>query len=121
MADPDKVIEVVRDLAAKDPDIAQMLADVRNLDHLQQDAGWQTLFRRITEQKATFMLGIARGLMAGKFPDKEELAYRRGYFQGALDTVSAPATAAESLERAALAAYRKALREEAEGSDQPYT
>lgn len=120
MPDPEKVAAHALDLARSDPDVALLIADVKNLDHLQQDPGWQTLFRRVTEQKAKFMLSVARGLMAGRFPDKEELAFKRGYFQGALDTVSVPTSVAESLERAAIAAYRKALREEAEGSDEPY-
>jgi len=120
LADPEKVAQVVADLVRSDPEIALMVSDVQKLDHLQQDAGWQTLLKRITEQRGRFMIGVARGLMAGKIPDREELAYRRGYFQGALDTVQTPSSVAASLEQAALAAYRKAIREESEGEDAPY-
>ena len=120
MPDPEKVAEFAADLARSDPEIARKIQDVKNLDHLRDDAGWQSLYKRVLEQRGAFMIGIARGLMAGKFPDREEVAYRRGFFEGALATVQAPASVAESLERAAIAAYRKALREEAEGDEAPY-
>jgi hypothetical protein len=120
LPDPDKVAAFAADLARSDPDVALLISDVKKLDHLQNDGGWQTLLNRIIEQRGRFMIGIARGLMAGKFPDREELAYRRGYFQGALDTVQTPLKVAESLEQAAIAAYRKAVREEAEGEEAPY-
>ncbi len=97
-----------------------MISDVRKLDHLRDDPGWQTLKRRVAEQKDRFMLGIARGLMAGKMPKPEEVAYRRGYFQGALDTVEAPEKVAQSLERAAIEAYREAMVLEATGDEAPY-
>jgi hypothetical protein len=118
--DPDAVANYAADLARSDPDIALMIGDVKKIDHLREDAGWQTLRRRVVEQKDKFMLKMARGLMAGNVADQRQIDYMRGYYAGSLDVVNIPMQAAESLERAAVKAYRKALFEEAEGAEAPY-
>ena len=91
--------------AKADPHVQKILADVKLLDHLRDDAGWRILSRRIQEQKEKHLLSIARQLMRGEKVDPELVSYMRGYYNGARDTVEQPARAAENLERAARAAW----------------
>lgn len=107
--------------AKNDPEVQRTLADVRRLDHLREDPGWQILFLRIKEQKDAYMLRIARYLMNGGKVDQDQITFMRGYYAGARDTVEQPETAVESLERAARAAYQRALRDLISEDEEPYT
>lgn len=103
--DAEGLAEFVAEKARADPHVQKILADVKLLDHLRDDAGWRILHRRIQEQKKKYLLSIARQLMRGEKVDSELVSYMRGYYNGARDTVEQPARAAENLERAARAAW----------------
>lgn len=64
---------------------------------------------------------LARMLFKGREVDPSWIAYWRGYYAGAKNTVLRPQTAAADLERAARDAFLKAHAEETEEPEQaPY-
>ena len=121
--EPEALAAWVAEKAAKDPKIQQVLADVRLLDHLREDAGWRMLFRRVEEQKEGFLRLLAKRLMTGKEVSQREIDFMRGYYSGALDTANKPAKAAADLEKAAREAYAQGLllwAETENESESPY-
>lgn len=119
--DPETLSEYAANLARTDPKVQSAIQYERQIGHLREDAGWQLIMRRIKEQRETFMLRLAQGLMAGKPAIPEEIAFNRGFYEGALFAVSQPEQAAENLDRAARAAVIRTAVEEEEGENAPYT
>lgn len=112
--EPEDLAAWVADRAKQDPKVQQVVADVRLLDHLREDAGWQVLHRRIIEQKEGFLHRLATRLMAGREVDQREIDFMRGFYAGAEETAEKPARSAADLEKAAREAYAKGLFEYAE-------
>jgi hypothetical protein len=112
--------EFAAELVKSDPSVSKAIDYERKVGHLRDDQGFQFLKRRILEQRDRFLLGIAKGLLAGRKADPEEIARMRGFYEGALYVIERPEKAAESLEQLARKAILEASREEEEGEYAPF-
>lgn len=91
--------------AKQDPKVQRLISEVRNIGELTDHPGWQILRRKVEEEKDQFLLRVAKRLMAGYDVSTLEIDYKRGYYQGALDTLLRPEKAWENLEKAARRAW----------------
>lgn len=92
--------------AAKNPKIQQVIADARMFDDLRTNPGWRRLYDIVAAQKGKWMEKLAHRLMYGPRPSPEEIAYYRGYYEGAYFVLVHPEVAEQNLERAAQIAWR---------------
>lgn len=95
----------VLEIAAKDPKIQQVIADARMYDALRENPGWRRLFDVVAAQKGKWMQTLAKRLMYGPKPTPEEIAYYRGYYEGAYFVLVHPEVAEANLEKAAKIAW----------------
>lgn len=91
----------------RDPKIQAIVADAHLFDSLRENAAWKRLYEKVMAQKDRYMNGLAQRLMGPKdrHPSPEEIAYHKGYYQGAVAVLSAPELAEANLERAARIAW----------------
>ena len=99
------VAEFVADRMKKDPKIQRIVADAHIFDDLRQSPGWKRLYEKVVVDKQRVTNDVARRLMAGGTVSSEEIAYYRGFYQGAVYVLEHPAQAERSLERAASVAW----------------
>lgn len=99
------VAEFVADRLKKDPKIQRIIADAHIFDELRQNPGWRRLYEKVVVDKQRVTNDVARRLMAGGKVSAEEIAYYRGFYQGAVYVLEHPAQAEKSLERAANVAW----------------
>ncbi len=99
------VAEFVADRLKKDPKIQRIVADAHIFDELRQNPGWRRLYEKVVVDKQRVTNEVARRLMAGGKVSAEEIAYYRGFYQGAVYVLEHPAQAEKSLERAANVAW----------------
>lgn len=95
----------VLERVSRDPKIQQVIADARMFDALRQDPGWRRLFDIVAAQKGRWMEKLAKRLMYGPRPSPEEIAYYRGFYEGAYFVLVHPEVAENNLERAAQVAW----------------
>jgi hypothetical protein len=110
----------VMERAAQDPKIQQVIADARLFDALRNDPGWRRLFDIVAAQKRKWMEELARRLMYGPKPSPEEIAYHRGFIEGAYFVLVHPEVAEANLEKAARIAWRLAGDDD-EDTEEVYT
>lgn len=88
------------------PKIQQIIADAQMFDALRENVGWRRLYDIVAAQKGKWMQKLATRLMRGDVPTPEEIAYYRGYYEGAYFVLVHPEVAEDNLERAAAMAWR---------------
>jgi hypothetical protein len=108
----------VLERAAQDPKIQQVIADARMYDSLRNDPGWRRLFEVVSSQKERWMQKLAKRLMYGPRPSDAEIAYYRGFYEGAFFVLVHPEVAEANLERAARIAW--ALAGEDDDTEEVY-
>ena len=98
----------VLERAARDPKMQQVIADARLYDGLREHPGWSRLFEMVSAKKGKWMDSITKRLMGAKsqWPEPEEIAYHRGFYEGAFFVLVHPEVAEQNLERAARVAWR---------------
>lgn len=106
-------------LAKTNPAVTTAIDYEKKVGHLRDDQGFRFLKQRILEQRDRFLVGIAKGLLAGQKVDPEELARMRGFYEGALYVIERPEKAADQLEKLAREAILKAAADEEEGPFAP--
>jgi hypothetical protein len=79
---------------------------------------WRRLYDRVKASKERFLGDLAKRLMGGDTVTSEEIAYHRGFYQGAFYVLAHPEVAEKNLERAARMAYMLA-QEEMESEEAP--
>ena len=109
----------VLERAARDPKIQQVIADARLFDSLRNDPGWRRLYDIVAAQKGRWMQKLANRLMYGPKPSPEEIAYYRGFYEGAYFVLVHPEVAEANLERAAQIAWT--LAGEDDDTEEVYT
>ncbi len=97
--------EFVSERMKRDPKIKAIVADAHLFDDLRQNAGWKRLYDRVVVDKQRVTNEVASRLMAGEKIGPEEIAYYRGFYQGAVYILEHPAQAEKRLERAARTAW----------------
>ena len=99
-----KVLERV----ALDPKMQQVIADARLFDGLRENPGWRRLFEMVSAKKVKWMDSITKRLMGPKsqWPEADEIAYHRGFYEGAFFVLVHPEVAEQNLEKAARVAWR---------------
>lgn len=99
---------LVLERAARDPKIQQVIADARLFDTLRNEPAWRRLFEMVSTKKERWMDSISRRLMGAQanWPTPEEIAYHRGFYEGAFFVLVHPEVAESNLERAAKIAWR---------------
>lgn len=88
------------------PKIQQIIADAQMFDELRTNVGWRRLFDIVAAQKERWMRKLANRLMRGDVPSPAEIAYYRGYYEGAYFVLVHPEVAEGNLEKAAAMAWR---------------
>lgn len=98
----------VLEKAALDPKMQQVIADARLYDALRENPGWRRLYEMVTAKKGRWMDSITKRLMGPKnrWPEADEIAYHRGFYEGAFFVLVHPEVAEDNLERAARVAWR---------------
>lgn len=93
---------------SKDPKMSQVVADARLYDSLRENPGWRRLYETVSIKKGKWMDSITKRLMGPKkqWPEPEEIAYYRGFYEGAFFVLVHPEVAEQNLERAARVAWR---------------
>lgn len=99
------VADFVAEQMRKDPKIQRIVADAHLFDDLRQSQGWKRLYEKVVVDKQRVTNDLARRLMQGRKVSAEEVAYYRGFYQGAVYVLEHPAQAERSLERAASVAW----------------
>ncbi len=100
-----EVADFLAEQAMKDPNVRRIVQDARDYDELKKSPAWRKLYERIVADKEGFLDDLARRLMAGGKTTEEEIAFMRGFYQGAVWVVKHPAVAEKNLERAATTAW----------------
>lgn len=92
---------------AQNPRISQIVADARLFDHLREDPAWQRLYSMVQADADKTMSKLSRRVLgpAKNWPTPDEVAYYRGFYQGAIFVLSHPEHAERNLEQAAKAAW----------------
>lgn len=111
------VAEFVADRMKKDPKIQRIVADAHIFDELRESPGWKRLYEKVVVDKQRVTNDVAKRLMAGGKVSAEEIAYYRGFYQGAVYVLEHPAQAEKSLERAASVAWLLVQNELAKGQE----
>lgn len=98
----------VLERVARDPKIQQVIADARLFDSLRENPAWARLFEIVSAHKERWMNKLAKRFMGPKkdWPTDEEIAYNRGWIEGAFFVLVHPEVAEHNLERAAAIAFR---------------
>jgi hypothetical protein len=98
----------VLERAALDPKIQQVIADARLYDTLRENPAWRRLYEMVAAKKERWMRDITDRLMRKKseWPEAEEIAYHRGFYEGAFFVLVHPEVAEANLEKAAKIAWR---------------
>lgn len=98
----------VLERVSRDPKIQQVIADARLYDSLRENPAWRRLFEIVSSQRDRWMDKISRKLMGPQkdWPTPEEIAYHRGYYEGAFFVLVHPEVAEANLEKAARIAWR---------------
>lgn len=111
----DSVAEKVR------RDNAKLINDVRAFEGLREHAGWKRLYQNVLEARETFMLTLAKRLMADVEVPSKEIHYYRGYYEGALAVLKRPEEVEKNLEQLADRAWREAQLQYSDQEDEiPY-
>lgn len=102
----------------KDPKIAQVVADARLFDSLRAEPAWQRLFEHVSAKRDRWMQSILKRLMGPQksWPSTEEIAYHKGFYEGAVFVLAHPEHAEQNLEKAARIA-RVLTEEDAQEGD----
>lgn len=102
-----EVIEFVAERMKRDPKVQAIVADAHLFDSLRENSAWKRLYEKVMAQKERYMRGLAERLMGPKYrhPSPEEIAFHKGYYQGAVNVLIAPEVAELNLERAARIAW----------------
>ena len=98
----------------KNPKNAQVVADARLFDSLRNDPGWQRLFEMVSAKKDKWMQDVLDRFMGQKkrWPDPTEIAYHKGFYEGALFVLAHPEHAEANLERVARVAWSMSYEED---------
>lgn len=106
-SDVERANRIAERLLKENPKVAQVVADARIFDSLRTNVGWQRLFEHVSAKKSTWMEGILTRLMGPKkfWPQTEEIAYHKGFYEGAFFVLAHPEHAEKNLERAARIAW----------------
>lgn len=120
--DPEDLADFVAERARKNPRVHRVIEEARLYDSLRENVAWQKLAQRVRDDKDRYFASIARRLMSGAKVDQREVDYMRGFYFGARWIIEHPEEAEKSLERAARAAWRMVLLEQAEAAEEesPY-
>lgn len=111
MLDELTIADFLRDRALSDPKVQRIVADVRLFEGLKENPGWRRLYEKVASDKERYLSGLSRRMMAGEKIPPEEIAYHRGFYQGAIWVLAHPEVAEKNLERAARMAYVLAAEE----------
>ena len=107
MNEVERANEIVERLA-KNPKVQQIVADARMFDDIRQHPGWQRLFEMVRIDQERVERKLAKRVLSGpakNWPTPEEVAYYRGFYDGAIFVLSHPEHAEKNLERAAKVAW----------------
>lgn len=110
----------VLERVSRDPKIQQVIADARMFDSLRENPAWRRLFDIVGAQKERWMRKLADRLMRGEMPSDAEIAYYRGYYEGAYFVLVHPEVAENNLEKAAKIAW-SLYGEDDEDTQEVYT
>lgn len=99
---------------ADDPKIQKVVSEAHLFSELREQPGWQRLYERVAADKSKVMRQMAARLMGPKsrWPTPEEIAYHRGFYQGATFVLAHPEHAERNLQKAADAAWLMTLEED---------
>lgn len=100
----DRIVEKL----ARDPKVQQIVADARLFDELRTHPAWHRLYDMVrADQERVYGKLAARFIKRSElWPTPEEVAYYRGFYQGAIFVLSHPEHAEANLEKAAKVAWR---------------
>lgn len=106
MEELDRANEIVAHLA-KDPRVQQIVADARLFDELRTHPAWQRLYEVVRRDQEKVYEKISRRILGpkSKWPTPEEIAYYKGFYQGAIFVLSHPEHAENNLAKAAKTAW----------------
>lgn len=92
---------------AKNPRVQQIVADARIFDELRMNPAWQRLYSMVRNDQEKVYAKISKRVLGPKdnWPTPEEVAYYRGFYQGAIFVLSHPEHAEKNLEKAAKTAW----------------
>ena len=118
--EPEELGRFVAERAKRDPKVRALVKDVREFEGLEENASFQHLKRKITEQYEHRMEPLLRRMRKGERVSYLEAERIRYFIAGALFAVDYPEQAASNLEIAAKMAATVVVRDlEAEGSEAP--
>lgn len=98
---------IVDRLLREDPRVAQVVADAQLFDSLRTSPGWQRLFEHVSAKRDKWMQTIFKRMMGPKknWPEPDEIAYHKGFYEGAIFVLAHPEHAEANLERVARIAW----------------
>lgn len=98
-----RIVEIL----AKNPRVNQIVADARLFDELRTHPAWKRLYEMVRNDKEKVLGKIAKRVLGPEknWPSPAEVAYYRGFYQGAIFVLSHPEHAERNLESAAKAAW----------------
>jgi hypothetical protein len=105
-SDLERADDIVEHLA-RDPKVQQIVADARMFDELRTHPAWRRLFEIVRIDQEKMYAKISKRVLgpAKNWPTPEEVAYYRGFYQGAIFVLAHPEHAEKNLERAARVAW----------------
>ena len=106
MNDVERANAIVERLA-KNPKVQQIVADARMFDELRTHPAWQRLFEMVRNDEERVNKKLFKRFLkpSAEWPTPEEIAYYRGFYQGAIFVLSHPEHAERNLEQAAKTAW----------------
>ena len=107
MNETERASRIADRLLRDNPKVAQVVADARIFDKLRTDPAWQRLFEHVSAKRDRWMKTILDRFMGQKrfWPEPEEIAYHKGFYEGAVFVLAHPEHAEKRLEQAARIAW----------------
>lgn len=97
----------IADRVLRNPKVAQIVADAHLFDSLRDNPGWRRLFEVVSAKREKWMKNVSARFMGpqSRWPKPDEIAYHKGFYEGAFFVLAHPEYAEENLERAARIAW----------------
>jgi hypothetical protein len=103
----EEVADLIARRALEDPKVRQIVIDAHLFEALRNDPGWQRLYDKAKHEAKRLKEILAQRMWEGKnIPTPEEVAYYKGFIQGAIWVLKHPEVAEQKLESAAREAWK---------------